>query len=184
MSRSHVSAWVTIGTYPFEHEAALVAGRLEQRGIATRILDAGLVGVAPHLSNAIGGVRLQVPKGDKDLVENLLAADAEEGFFDEGAWEEEDEEETEAGARADAGGAEAVTSGNRLAAKALFAAVLGISFAPLVGTFFSGATLFELRRGGGEGMSGTGKLMAAGALLIDLVVVALVIAFCSRGLLR
>lgn len=177
MSRSHVRAWATVGTYAYEHEAALVAGRLEQRGIATRILDAGLVGVAPHLSNAIGGVRLQVPKGDKDLVEHLLAAEDTDGVLDDVAWEEADEEEDEATVPAAA-------SANRLAAKALFAAVLGISFAPFVGTFFSGATLLDLRRERAEGASGAAKLMAAGALAINLAVVALVVVFCSRGLLR
>jgi hypothetical protein len=77
-----------------------------------------------------------------------------------------------------------VVSGNRLAAKALYAAVLGISFAPLIGTWFSGATLVAIHRGEAEGVSGAGKLMVGAALLINLVVVALVVAFCSRGLMR
>ena len=56
--------FVTVLTFTFAHEVAIVRGRLESEGIVCFVKDELTVQVNPFYSNAIGGVKLQVMESD------------------------------------------------------------------------------------------------------------------------
>jgi len=66
--------WITIRTYLFEYEAVFARDLLRTHGLGAQILDAGFIGVAPHMANAVGGVRLQVDARDREDAQKILAA--------------------------------------------------------------------------------------------------------------
>ena len=51
---------VTVATFDMPTEAHLAKGLLEANGLAAFLADELTVGVAWHLSNAVGGIKLQV----------------------------------------------------------------------------------------------------------------------------
>lgn len=121
--------WITIRTYLYEYEAVFARDLLVAHGIEARILDASLVGVAPHLSNAIGGVRLQVEEREREGALEVLAAPhlvPDQMMMPE---EDEDEDEPEA---------EAPPSPGRLALRAFVAAALSVLFLTFLGTAVCG----------------------------------------------
>ena len=64
--------YVTVLTFTYSHEVAIVRGRLESEGIDCFVQDELTVQVHPFYSNAIGGVKLQVREQDlKQAVEIL-----------------------------------------------------------------------------------------------------------------
>src|SRR5262245_60532836 len=74
---------VTIAAFWSPVEADLARNRLEAAGIQAFLANAVTVGMYWHLSNAVGGVRLQVREGDAEealavLAEQPAAAEAEE----------------------------------------------------------------------------------------------------------
>ena len=77
---------VTVGTFDMPTEAHLAKGLLEANGLTAFLADELTVGVAWHLSNAVGGIKLQVPETDVERATGILAAredpsiDAEEGL--------------------------------------------------------------------------------------------------------
>ena len=79
---------VTVATFDMPTEAHLAKGLLEANGLAAFLADELTVGVAWHLSNAIGGIKLQVPETDVERATGILAAredssiNAEDGFVD------------------------------------------------------------------------------------------------------
>ena len=89
---------VTVDTYDMPMEAHLAKGLLEAHGLTTFLADELTVGVAWHLSNAIGGIKLQVPETDAARAASILAAredssiDAEEGLADLSEVEESESE--------------------------------------------------------------------------------------------
>lgn len=64
--------FVIIGSYQTPAEAHIVAGRLRSAGISAEILDEHLVSANWLYSNAIGGVRVQVPEDELSAAEELL----------------------------------------------------------------------------------------------------------------
>ena len=62
--------FVTLSTYNTPNEAYMLIGRLESEGIDCYIEDDNLISVNPLLSNAIGGVKLNV--SEKHLERALL----------------------------------------------------------------------------------------------------------------
>jgi hypothetical protein len=54
---------VTIATFSFPHEAHLAKVRLDAFGIPSFIADEHTINMQWFYSNALGGVRLQVPEG-------------------------------------------------------------------------------------------------------------------------
>ncbi len=72
-----MSNWVTIYTFSYPHEAAIIQGRLEADGIETFLKDELTVQTHNFYSNAIGGIKLQVWEED---VEVALAILAEAGY--------------------------------------------------------------------------------------------------------
>ncbi|MEM1268586.1 MAG: hypothetical protein AAGI08_00935 [Bacteroidota bacterium] len=99
---------VTIARYRTPFEAEIVRGRLESEGLTVQIADAELVIADWLLSNAIGGVRLQVPAIEVEYAQHVLST--VEPLEDA----ETPESEAEVNARA-----------------ALHAAALGLAFLPL-----------------------------------------------------
>jgi hypothetical protein len=53
-------------------EAGMAASLLRNEGIEVELTDAGLAGINPFLSPAIGGVRLLVPERDAERARALL----------------------------------------------------------------------------------------------------------------
>jgi hypothetical protein len=55
-------------------EAELARGRLESEGIGARIVDGNTVGVAQHLSIALGGVKIAVSRSEFEAAREVLNA--------------------------------------------------------------------------------------------------------------
>ncbi|MBU0552461.1 hypothetical protein KKF91_15225 [Myxococcota bacterium] len=71
--------WVIFKRYHEALEARIVAGLLSSEGIPTRLLDEHTINTDWFLSNAIGGVKLQVPKADLGRATALLKAQLSDG---------------------------------------------------------------------------------------------------------
>ncbi len=63
---------ITIASFNEPLEAYIVKGRLEAEGIPTYIAHEHHISVAWYLSNALGGVKIQIRKEDKDFAKNIL----------------------------------------------------------------------------------------------------------------
>ena len=63
---------ITIYTFTFAHEVAIVRGRLESEGIACFAQDELTLQVSPFYSNAIGGIKLQVLERDVPRAVEIL----------------------------------------------------------------------------------------------------------------
>ncbi len=70
--------WITIISFTFPHEAYVIAAKLESEGIDVNIKDELTVQVYNFLSNAIGGVKLQVQEKDLQKAEKIIS---EAGLF-------------------------------------------------------------------------------------------------------
>lgn len=55
-------------------EAELARGRLESEGIGARIVDGNTVGIAQHLSSALGGAKVVVAESDLGAARSILFA--------------------------------------------------------------------------------------------------------------
>ena len=69
---------VTIKTFTFPHEAYIVRGKLESEGIYTFLKDEMTVQVHNFYSNAVGGVKLQVPEEEVDRALSIIGERREE----------------------------------------------------------------------------------------------------------
>lgn len=65
---------VTVSTFDMPTEAHLAKGLLEANGLEVFLADELTVGVAWHLSNAVGGIKLQVAETDVERATSILAA--------------------------------------------------------------------------------------------------------------
>lgn len=119
-------------------EAEMARGRLEVEGIGARIVDGNTVGVAAHLSMALGGVKLAVARSDYEAARSVL--------FSPSALSDDDLPEVLAGASspadasttdAQAGRAGVALSVDDFAERALRASVLGLLFLPPLGHVWS-----------------------------------------------
>lgn len=63
---------VTIRTFSYAHEAAIVKARLEHYGILCFLKDEHTIQINPLYSNALGGVKLQVVEDDVAEARELL----------------------------------------------------------------------------------------------------------------
>ncbi len=66
---------VTIARYSWPYEADLAKAHLQAAGIMAFVTDEFLVNLNWLYSNAVGGVRLQVPEEDADAARELLKQD-------------------------------------------------------------------------------------------------------------
>ncbi len=64
--------FVTVLTFTFAHEVAIIRGRLEAEGITCFVKDELTVQIHPFYSNAIGGVKLQVRESDLNQAIQIL----------------------------------------------------------------------------------------------------------------
>lgn len=122
------------------------------------MLDEATVGVAPHLSNAIGGVRLQVGAADRTDALAILAAPH---VVPDPVLRDDEPDDPPPASPAPA---------DRLARRAFVAAILGITVVPAIGTMVSLDALFSFAKRGGEA-SGLARILAAAAAVIDLAFV-------------
>lgn len=63
---------VTIKTFTYPHEAYVIRGKLESEGIQTFLKDEMTVQVYNFYSNAVGGVKLQVPSEDVERALSII----------------------------------------------------------------------------------------------------------------
>lgn len=63
---------ITLGSFEFLADVQIIKGRLEAEGIAVVLKDENTVGVEPFASNALGGIKLQVFKSDKERAETIF----------------------------------------------------------------------------------------------------------------
>lgn len=68
-------SWVTLGRYSLPFDAHLDRSRLESEGIDAFVADEHTVNMQWMLSNAIGGVRLQVQEDDLYRARRILDED-------------------------------------------------------------------------------------------------------------
>jgi hypothetical protein len=66
--------FVTVVSFPDVAEAELAKERLELEGIRAFVIDAQTAGVMPYLTNATGGVRVQVEPKDAQRAREILGA--------------------------------------------------------------------------------------------------------------
>ncbi|MBM81704.1 MAG: hypothetical protein CMJ78_14080 [Planctomycetaceae bacterium] len=67
-----MSQLVTISTFSTQWQASIVRSQLEEEGITTFLSDSEAIGMAWHLRNALGGVKLQVADQDVERALSLL----------------------------------------------------------------------------------------------------------------
>lgn len=73
--------FITVLTFTYSHELAVVRGRLESEGIVCNAQDEVTAQVNPLYSNAIGGIKLQVKESDLERAVEILK---ESGYLHEG----------------------------------------------------------------------------------------------------
>ncbi|MGP8214875.1 MAG: DUF2007 domain-containing protein [Bacteroidia bacterium] len=64
--------WVTIATFTYPHQAAILQGKLESEGIECYVKDGNTVSANPFYSNAIGGVKIQVKENDVESANKIV----------------------------------------------------------------------------------------------------------------
>ncbi len=120
---------VTVDTFDMPTEAHLAKGLLEANGLTAFLADELTVGVAWHLSNAVGGIKLQVAEADVEHAARILEAredtsiNAEEGPAD---LAEIDESEGELHS----------STGDKIVDRAVRAALLGLILFPFFPLYF------------------------------------------------
>lgn len=62
----------TVARFQYTAEAIVIRGRLEAEGIKTFLADSHTIDTDPLVSNAIGGVKLQVRKEDEERAKAVL----------------------------------------------------------------------------------------------------------------
>ena len=145
-------------------EAEMARGRLEVEGIPSRIVDGNTVGIAAHLSMALGGAKVVVGMSDLEAARTILFSPS--AFADEfHAVEPRVPEEAPVTSSADAD-----------ASRALKAAIFGLVFVPPVGQLWSLVLLGRMKR---SELTTRGKRAAVMALVIDATVLAIVAAVLS-----
>jgi len=69
---------ITVMTFSYPHELAIIRARLESEGIECFVQDELTTQINPFYSNAIGGVKLQVKESDVPIAIEILK---DGGFF-------------------------------------------------------------------------------------------------------
>ncbi len=72
MNEASTGPWVTVASFPSVTDLALVEAEFRERGLDHRLRDALSVQVAPHMSAAMGGIRLEVPLHQREAAIDLL----------------------------------------------------------------------------------------------------------------
>lgn len=142
-------------------EAELARGRLEIEGIVARIVDGNTVGIAQHLSNALGGAKVVVAESDLGAARSILFAPS--------ALVQEMEEPSDGAPVPEEAPLPTLDTPDGLAERALRAAVLGfVLFPPLLHLW----SLVLLTGMSGHGLSEKGRRRRRVALALDGVALA------------
>lgn len=64
--------WITILTFNYPHEAYVIRSKLESEGIVVFLKDENTVQAYNFLSNALGGVKLQVRERDVEEAKQII----------------------------------------------------------------------------------------------------------------
>jgi|SRR5690606_41190345 len=75
---------ITIARFQYTSEALIIQGRLEAEGIETHLADSITINTDPLVSNAIGGVKLQVWENDLEKAQAILEQISEYSLDNEG----------------------------------------------------------------------------------------------------
>lgn len=67
-----MTEFITITTFTFPYEIAVLKSVLEKEGIPHLFLNENLVATNPFASIAYGGIELKIHPNDKELVEKIL----------------------------------------------------------------------------------------------------------------
>jgi hypothetical protein len=67
-----MNSWITIKTFTYPTEVAVLRSRLESEGIECFVQDELITQINPFYSNAVGGVKLQVRKEDVERAMEIL----------------------------------------------------------------------------------------------------------------
>ena len=71
-TEEHQPRLLTVAAFDHRAQADLCAAMLDQHGINAQVADSGIVGVDWFLSNAVGGVKVQVAEQDRERAELVL----------------------------------------------------------------------------------------------------------------
>ena len=63
---------VTVATFQDVSQAELARERLENEGVQAFVMDEQTGGVMPFMTNAMGGIRVQVAPGDAEKAREIL----------------------------------------------------------------------------------------------------------------
>jgi hypothetical protein len=74
---------VTVAVFVSPHEAGMAKGELEAYGIPARVADEFAIGANPLLSNALGGIKVQVPARLVEEARKVLSEGSSPGGTDE-----------------------------------------------------------------------------------------------------
>lgn len=140
-------------------EAEMARGRLEVEGIPSRIVDGNTVGIAAHLSMALGGVKVVVAHSDLEAARGALFAP---GTFEDPAFAPDAADEP-------APPPALALTVDEVANRALRASVVGLIFVPPIGHLWSLWLLSSVWRKRAE-LSPKGRRQAAAAFVVDAVV--------------
>lgn len=75
---------ITIARFQYTSEALIIQGKLESEGIQTFLADSTTINTDPLVSNAIGGVKLQVWENDLEKAKTILDQISEYSLDNEG----------------------------------------------------------------------------------------------------
>lgn len=81
---------ITVAAYSFPYEADLAKGRLEAEAIPAFVADEHTVHIDWLYSNAIGGIKLQVPESDAIRAKEILSADVSQDLMTDAAEDDPD----------------------------------------------------------------------------------------------
>ena len=151
--------WKTVQSYPTTLAASLAKARLEDVGIPVFLANATMVDTVWHLSNAIGGVRLQVPCKDLQRAATVLSrtvavAEMPDGEF-KAAWSEKEAEKADS--------PKAASEGHEVD-KALRIAMIGLIFEPI--QLFAWWLLWKAARAGK--LRGRNRMKAVAIVLLTI----------------
>lgn len=85
--------FVTVYTFNYPHEAYVIKGRLESEGIEVFLKDENTVQAYNFLSNAVGGVKLQVRESDVMEAMKIINETADQNISVEEVFENGDQEQ-------------------------------------------------------------------------------------------
>ena len=146
---------VTIASFLTTTEAELVQGVLMGEGIASYLECGYLVGGFDVLSNAVGGVKLQVASEDVERAAAILSAAKEAAKSEHSEYFDDDE-------------VLVTDAGDAMAARAMRIAIIGMVLCPPLPHFYSAWILTELSLSHAP-LSQSGSRKFYTALTIDLV---------------